>query len=132
MVYYEDSTLRVEWLDAEKWVKITRKEDIYVEGPDFVAGVEKTLELIRLHEAAKLLADYSNMRIINRPDQQYYIHDWSPRAYAAGLRHFGAVRPRIYAAQLSLQTILNEFGWAGISTAIFDNEEEAKDWLNSE
>lgn len=131
MNFYEDSTLLVEWLDTEQWVQITRKEDIYVEGAEFIAGMEKVVELIGLHNAGKMLADYTNMRVINNPDQRYYTQDWGPRACEAGLRYYGAVRPRIYAAQLSLQTIMQDLKWNGISTAIFDTSEEAREWLKT-
>lgn len=131
MSYYDDGTLLIDWDEINQWVLVVRKENIYVEGKDFFAGANKIVELVQEKQAGKVLGDYTNMRVINREDQNWFTQDWAPRAYDAGLRYFVGVAPRSYAAQTSLQMVMKEFNWAGIKTAIFEDLEAATEWLKS-
>jgi hypothetical protein len=128
---YEDATLLIQWDETNQWILITRKEGIYVEGPDFIAGMEGLLKIVEAHRAQKILGDYSNMRVINREDQGYFIQDWAPRAYDAGLRYFAGVLPRGYAAQMSFKAVTDGLTWQGIKIALFEEVDEAQTWLKS-
>lgn len=91
---------------------------------------ECLIQLIKKHRVSKILGDDTALVSIAAIDQHWIIHDWMPRAMAAGLKSAASIKPCGYFGQASVNRILSLVP-AGLAIRSFESLREGKAWLHS-
>lgn len=129
MIYFNERYLTISW-DAEIGaVRMEWKE--FIDGPPFRAGLDAGLALVEQKKSVKWLADLRRLGPVTLEDQKWSNEDWFPRVIAAGLRYMALVSPRKVVAQMSVRTIMAKVMDKNLTTAHFDEVEQARDWLRN-
>jgi hypothetical protein len=89
--------------------------------------LEKVLEMIAEHGAHKILGDDTELSVIHPRDQNWILHDWTPRAFKAGLTAAASKRPSGYFGRLSTTSIQSRA--EALRHQAFDDIASARDWL---
>jgi hypothetical protein len=127
MIYLNERYLTILW-DAEIGaVRMEWKE--FVDADAFRAGLNAGLALLGQKKTGKWLADLRRLGPVTLEDQKWSNEDWFPRALAAGLRCMALVSPRKVVAQMSVRTIMSKVLDRNLTTAHFDDLEQARQWL---
>ena len=131
MIYFETSFAKLIWDDKTNCIILTYAG--FGEGEALREPLNKGLELIKLKKSNKWLSDLYNIRVINIEDQNWTSDHWTKAAFALGLKYLAIVVPTNILGQMSLQRGVDRanFNELGLETALFDNLESAKAWLNS-
>jgi len=90
---------------------------------------ERLLELLRKHKINKILGEDTALAYIEPEDQAWIVHDWMPRAVAAGLKLAASKSPEAYFGRLAVETIKASQSLLAIRS--FDRFEEARRWLKN-
>ncbi|WKN45131.1 STAS/SEC14 domain-containing protein [Tunicatimonas pelagia] len=120
--------LHIEYNEASKWVYARWVGDVTNE--DVKHGAEKILEQLQQHHCPHILND--NRELVGSWDEvtEWVQQDWMPRAIGAGLQKFAhIISPDIFAA-MSVEEMVTRA--SGFEMRIFEDEAEAKAWLESE
>jgi hypothetical protein len=127
--FFNERYLTIFW-DAEiNAVRMEWKE--FVDGPSFRTGLDAGLALIVEKRSGKWLADLRRLGPVTLEDQRWSNEEWFPRAIGAGLRYMALVSPRKVVAQMSVRTIMSKVMDRNLTTAHFDDIEEARNWLRN-
>jgi hypothetical protein len=97
-------------------------------GQKYRQGLEKAIEIIKEQQISNYLVDLTGSKLISLDDQNWTAQDWTPRAYAAGLRKTAIIVPKDVLVQMSVQRVDRMLD-APVQTAYFDNEADAVKWL---
>jgi hypothetical protein len=102
----------------------------FAEGEPFHEYMEALIEATKDTGSNKMLADTSQFdSAVTQEDQAWSVKDWAPRAEDAGVGYMALVMPESVVAQMSVDSIV-EMAEDSIERSLFDDVDEAKDWLN--
>jgi hypothetical protein len=91
---------------------------------------ECLVRLIKTHRVSKILGDDMDLVSIAAIDHNWIVHNWMPRAIAAGLKSAASIKPRAHFGQISVDRILSIVP-VGLAIQSFDNFEAARNWLRN-
>ncbi len=100
-----------------------------ISGPEFRAILNGGAELLKIHNAQKWLSDDRNNSALSDEDTEWSKTDWFPRAAASGWKFWALVVPADIMAQMNLKEFVDTYYEHGLRTMVFDNADEALEWL---
>jgi hypothetical protein len=102
----------------------------YCHGAAFREALTKGLEAMERYRATKWLSDdRANGALLNE-DSEWAIKVWSPRAMAAGWKHWAVVQPAQVIGQINLRKFIKGYADIGINARMFSDPDEAMKWLD--
>lgn len=90
---------------------------------------ESILRLLQKHGVVKILGDDTALLTIHAEDQAWIVHDWMPRAIAAGLKFASSKNPDSYFGKVSVSSVQSALP-IGIVVRSFERLDDAKRWLS--
>ncbi|HUN07195.1 MAG TPA: STAS/SEC14 domain-containing protein [Aggregatilineales bacterium] len=103
----------------------------FIHGQHFRDVLEKGLETMKEHGANKWLSDDRKNSALPTEDLVWSTTDWSVRCMQAGWKHWAIIMPDKTAGQLTMNRILKQYIETGFNVQVFDDPEEAMQWLES-
>lgn len=103
--------------------------DGYSTSAQFREGTELMLKTLITHKASKVLADIKDMTIIGQDDQRYIEFNFLPRAMENGFKAIALVKPISYFNKVAIESVSYKLAKTKLQIRLFDNIEEAKQWL---
>lgn len=103
-----------------------------VEGEPLRQVLNAGVDLLKKHKSSKWLSDDRNNGPLSQDDIVYGLHDWGPRAAAAGWKYWALVVPESLAGRDVMSDLVNAYFELGVRVGIFTNPTEAKAWLNKQ
>jgi len=98
---------------------------------EFAAALEAGLGAFIEHRASRWLGDCSDMKAIQKSDQEWLDQSWFPRMIAAGLHRLAVVRPKSGLAMSNLEDIMRKVPSSKVDVAYFATVAEAGKWLSA-
>ena len=133
MTIFEGKNIRISW-DAKVECVVSEMEG-FAEGEEYRNALEKGLESLELNRSRKWLGDMTRGSLMSQDDAKWVQADWRPRAARAGLRWTALVMTNNALGKMQIDRMTRtvaEYEGSSIETAYFDNQEEAKAWLQSQ
>ncbi len=104
----------------------------FVSFDDFVTIAKQTHLLRSANNSNKQLNNIKNMKVLSKEIQAWIDKEYFPKAKNSGLKYFAFVVPDNTFGKLSMTTVNNNASKKyNMEIEYFDNEQLAKDWLNS-
>lgn len=103
----------------------------YATSDQFRKGTELMLELLKKYKASKVLADTTEMVLIGSDDQEWIISDFLPRATESGFKAIALIKPDSYFNVVALNTLAERISLNNLQIKMFDDMQEAENWLQS-
>lgn len=126
---YFDSDFAVVEYDESCDAIVARLEE-FEEGESFRNYMNTIIEAVEDRGTNKVLSDTSQFDAALSPeDQGWSVEDWTPRAVDAGVDQMAMVMPESVLAEMSVDSILEATADDGINRNVFDNVEDAREWL---
>jgi hypothetical protein len=116
-----DPTLQAVYTEAQSWA----------DPSEMAAVLEAGLQALTEHDGSRWLADGRNMKAIKQSDQDWIVHEFYPRALAAGLKRIALVIPTNGLAMTTVDQLAHRLPDAKVEVAYFPTVDEARSWLNS-
>lgn len=130
MAHYESDFASVAY-DRESGAVIGQLRE-FTEGEPFREYMEAIIEALEAEGSDRVLADTSQFdAALTQEDQVWSVQDWSPRAEDAGLEHMALVMPESVVAEMSIDSVV-EMADDSINRGLFDDVDEAKEWLGEQ
>lgn len=101
----------------------------YATSAQFREGTELMLSFVIRHKAGRVLADIKNMVLIGNDDQQWLLHNFLPRAIAAGFRLLCIVTPDSYFNKVAVESVSYKVDKEKLSISFFENLADAKNMI---
>src|SRR5690349_17119982 len=98
----------------------------YATSSQFRQGTELMLEFVIKHRTGRVLADIKDMVLIGNEDQQWLLHNFLPRAIAAGFQLLCIVTPDNYFNKVAVETVSYRVDKDKLSINFFANLGDAK------
>lgn len=114
--------------DAQKQCNYLTWEG-YCSAEDVKTGLEAGLELLRSNNCPCMIND---SRLGSGPwagANEWIIANWTPRAYAQGLRKSAMIVSQNVFSAMSAQQLQNNYSFAGVDLGSFGSPEAALDWF---
>ncbi|WP_336517672.1 hypothetical protein [Pollutibacter soli] len=102
----------------------------YATSAQFRQGTELMLESVIQNRTGRVLADIKDMVLIGNEDQQWLLHNFLPRAIAAGFRLLCIVTPDNYFNKVAVETVSYKVDKEKLSINFFESLDDAKKMLN--
>jgi|WetSurMetagenome_2_1015567.scaffolds.fasta_scaffold54429_4 hypothetical protein len=133
-VLYENKYLQVFVDESVPYLGFTWNG--FVPSTEFRSGVLKCGEFIEdyalTHPNLRLLGDTQTIGVISREDMKWLVEYVTPLYAKAGAKYLAFIMSNNAFGQLSLNNYVSQTtGSEYLTTQIFDNKEEALDWLKS-
>ena len=104
----------------------------FVSFDDFVTYAKQTHSLRSINNSTKQLNNIKNMKVLSKEIQSWIDKEYFPRAKRSGLKYFAFVVPDNTFGKISMTTVNdNASKKYNMEIEYFDNEQLAKDWLNT-
>jgi hypothetical protein len=100
----------------------------YSTSEEFRLTNEEILAFFIAKKADKILADTSELLIIDGHDQQWLSSDWIPRAIKSGFKACAMIEPKHHFNKVAIENITNHIN-DQLSVSFFNNRVQAKAWL---
>ena len=118
------------WYHPEK--KIVHHEfHKFIHGQEFRQVLEKGLEIFKEHGASKWLSDDRKNSTLTQEDSEWALTDWNPRVVDAGWKYWAIVMPDKVVGQMNMQRFIDLYATKGVTIQIFDDSDEALNWLKT-
>ncbi len=101
----------------------------YATSAQFIEGVELMYNLIKKHNAFKVLANIKDMTLISLQDQNYTVYSFLPRAIEAGFRAIAVVRPVSYFNAVAIESMGYRVNQTTVQMRVFHQKADALEWL---
>ena len=92
-------------------------------------GRKRKRKKMKKHRAVKWLSDDRAIGPFSREDQEWCENVWFPKIRDAGWKYWAIVLPEKALGQMSLHYFIKKYSEQGITAELFDNPEDAYDWL---
>jgi hypothetical protein len=129
MTYFDDEFATVTY-DKQTGAVVSVMDE-YAEGEDFRRYMNSITDAITDTGADRIIADTSQIPPLDQADQGWSATEWAPRAEDAGLDHMAMVMPESVISEMSVENIV-EMTDDTINRELFDDLDEAKDWIASQ
>jgi hypothetical protein len=121
------SVYRIYYEPSDGWVVMDW--DGYATSAQFREGTELMLKTLLEHGAHKVLADARDMILISQEDQKWLENSFLPRAIDRGFKAVALIKPVSYFNAVAIESVSYKVHKRDFLIRIFDNQEEARDWL---
>lgn len=127
LVIFEKSNARLEWLETERVLKVTRAG--FVPAEVLRACHEAGLEALARNGATRVLSDNRGFAPPSQGVLDWIEADWLPRMVRAGWRYWAVLEPATPLGAMSLRRLAGIYRGRGITLEVFEREAEALAWL---
>ncbi|MHA4847370.1 hypothetical protein ACX0G7_24615 [Flavitalea antarctica] len=103
----------------------------YATSAQFKEGTELMLNTLIKHNATRVLANIKDMVLIGKEDQEWLDMHFLPRATTFGFQTLAIIKPDHYFNKVAVESISYKVDKNKLAINIFDNIDEAKNWLIS-
>lgn len=118
------------WYHPESRI-VHHKFHKFIYGEKFRSVLEKGLEVFKEHNASKWLSDDRLNSALPKEDAEWGLTDWNPRVFAQGWKYWAVVMPDKVLGQTNLNYLMRENIELGLTVQVFDDADEALEWLES-
>ncbi len=102
-----------------------------VSGAPFREVLIRGVEIFERHGATKWLSDDRGNGALHPDDGKWSMEVWSPRAIAAGWKHWAIVMPNAALGKANMRRFIREYSDRGVEVRIFESPEESFEWLSN-
>ena len=102
----------------------------YINGQQLQELLTKGYELLQEKGAKKWLWDDRNNGTPTIEDGHWKLNDWLPEVASAGWKYWALVIPEMITTQMNIQQYVSECAKTGVMIKIFNDPDEALEWLN--
>ncbi|TPE43163.1 hypothetical protein [Pontibacter mangrovi] len=125
---YRDPSIAIEYNPVEEWIYVNWRG--YQNYESVVAGCEKMLELMQKVACYRILNDNTHVEGKWSEAAKWGAEVWFPAMFEAGLQCFAWIYSPSFLSRLSTDKLLQLADYPdGIK--VFDNLQQAKDWMRS-
>ena len=103
----------------------------YANSEEFRNGTELMLNTLILNNTYKVLGDIRSMTIIGMDDQKWLETNFLPRAIKFGFKKLAIVTPQAYFNKVAVESISYKVDKEQLSITMFNNYEEAVNYLET-
>ena len=103
----------------------------FIYGEQFRNVLEKGLEVFMEKGATKWLSDDRKNSALPTEDMEWGLNDWNPRVFGAGWKYWAIVIPDKVVGQMNIDRLMKENIERGLTAKVFDDLDEALQWLES-
>lgn len=103
----------------------------YATSPQFREGTELMLNTLIQHRASKVIADIKEMTLIGMEDQQWLDTYFLPRAIDHGFKAIAIIKPDSYFNKVAVESISFKVAGDKLKIQLFNNLEDAREWLGN-
>ncbi len=128
-LYFENEHVTISW-DAVTPCVVVAWHDFMTDA-DLIFGLEKAMEVLKLHHPRNWLTDARKMKVFSLAFQEYVETEYNPAAMAQGIRRIGLIVAESALAQLALNRMTRDLRDTGLEIAYFDRVEDAKAWFRT-
>ena len=97
----------------------------------FKEGTEKMLNCMKQHQSKKVLALIRDMMLIGAEEQKWLEVSFLPRAIEQGFKACALLTPFYHFSKVAVENITWKIDKKKLIVNLFDNEQEARNWLKS-
>ena len=103
----------------------------FIYGQEFRNVLEKGLETFQQYGAQKWLSDDRKNSALPTEDLEWGMGNWFPRVFGSGWEYWAVVMPDKIAGQMNMDRIMKNYIDQGLVVQVFDDPDEALNWLES-
>jgi len=103
----------------------------FIHGEHFRKVLDQGLEVFKEHGANKWLSDDRLNSAVPKEDSAWALNNWNQRMRAAGWKYWAVLYPDKKIGQINLGFFIRELSLVGITAEVFDDVDEALNWLRS-
>jgi len=103
----------------------------YANSQQFREGTEEMFKELVKHNATKVLGQIKDMVLISYEDQAWLLDYFLPKAIAGGFRAIALVRPVHYFNKVAIETVAYKVNQEKLRIQIFNDVDEAREWLKN-
>ena len=103
----------------------------FIYGQKFRDVLEKGMEIFKKHEAQKWLSDDRKNSALPADDTKWAMEDWFPKVFEAGWKYWAIVMPDKAVGQMNMNRFISMYAEKGLTIELFEDLDEALDWLKS-
>jgi hypothetical protein len=103
----------------------------FIYGQEFRQVLEKGLEIFKEQGAQRWLSDDRLNSALPKEDSEWGINEWSPQVVGAGWKFWAIVMPDKVVGQMNMQRFIEIYAKLGVTIQIFDDSDEALNWLQA-
>lgn len=129
MAHYESDALTIEW-DSSIDAVVMNWHD-FAKGDTYREGLNEGLKLVDQRNAENWLADLRSLGTVTNDDQEWTQEEWHPRAFESTLSNLAVVQPESVVANMSVGDLVQEVN-ENVTSHVFDDRSEAKEWLRNQ
>lgn len=129
MAHYESDALTIEW-DSSIDAVVMNWHD-FAKGDTYREGLNEGLKLVDQRNAENWLADLRSLGTVTNDDQEWTQEEWHPRAFESTLSNLAVVQPESVVANMSVDDLVQEVN-ENVTSHVFDDKSEAKEWLRNQ
>ena len=128
-VYVDTPYVFISWDGDGKWVFVKWKG--WANSTEYRAAQEAVILALRENHASRNLIDSTDSRVVSEEDQEWLVHDWMPRAVAAGRHRTAIVLPKSALGRTIAENIDKHPQSKLTKVEHFETVEEAAAWLST-
>jgi len=98
-------------------------------GDEFREVLNLGTDALAKYSASKWLSDDRNNSALSQEDTEWSMNFWFPRAIKAGWKYWALVVPQDLLARMNLKQFVDSYYDKGLRIMVFNNPEEAMQWL---
>ena len=125
----ENDYITLEYLTDKKVIYHTIHKPIG--SPELRSALNIGTEALKKYGACKWLSDDRKNGPLAREDAEWGFVDWNPRTIKAGWKYWANVVPTDVVSAGTLTPVIESLYGMGLRMMVFDNLEEAMEWLDS-
>lgn len=101
----------------------------FIFGEAFKACLNRGTEVLKENGAEKWLSDDRNNSALPKEDSRWGVEEWLPRTMAVGWRFWAVVMPDKATGRMNMRSLIEKTAAEGITVEVFDDVDEAQQWL---
>jgi hypothetical protein len=126
-VYFESDVVVVTWEAEQRAVLLAWKG--HAKGEKFRQGLDKGLELVKQHGAARWIGDCTLLGVLSQEDQDWTNTNWFPRLLQTPVSRMAVLIPKSALTRMSVDSILSKVEGTNLTTCYFSDLAEARGWV---
>ena len=104
----------------------------YLIGDDLKNMLNTGIKKLKETGACKWLSDDRSYAPLPKEDIEWGREVWTPKALAAGFRHWAIVMPESVTGKMSHRRMVQEYADIGLNVNVFSDVDEAMEWLEAQ
>jgi len=103
----------------------------FIYGEKFREALTRGAEIVEERGVTKWLSDDRLNSAVPKEDSAWALNNWNQRMRAAGWKYWAVLYPDKKIGQINLGFFIRELSLVGITAEVFDDVDEALNWLRS-